>query len=64
MNQTLDNIIVGGLLATTFAGFYLSLDKASKMTQVNPTNPVVLYFKTPTNQHDSTETNLNYSNKQ
>ncbi len=62
MNQTLEKTILGGLLVTTLAGFYISLDKAEKMTRVNPTNEVVFCYKTIQTTNEVSTTNTSYKN--
>jgi hypothetical protein len=60
MNQTLEKTLLWGGLIATIGTMYAFLDKASKMTQVNPTNNIVFSYKTiqQTNQYETTNTNF------
>ena len=62
MNQTLEKTLLWSALVATMTCMYISLDKASKMNQINPTNNVVFCYKTIPTTNDVSETNTSYKN--
>ena len=62
MNDKLVNILCWAGLVGTMATGYAFLDRAEKMTRVNPENKTVLYFKTVQPTNEVLETNTSYKN--